>query len=137
LVSVSASSDGSGFGKFVPLLSVELRRGRVLGEMVNVVLLVQWFGMHAGALIDESDQMHQCVPLFSVVITVTVCDRSYVKTPVRRLAGACERNTGSHSFILYLHSVDPILVTITSGYRNCQSKVNILRLTLRNTISKR
>jgi hypothetical protein len=40
-----------------------------------------------------------------------------------------------HSFILYLYSIDPILVTITSGYRNCQSKVNILRLTLRNTFS--
>jgi len=61
LASVSGSSDMSEFGKFVPLLSFELRRGRVLGEMVNVVLLVQWFGMYAGALIDESDQMRQCV----------------------------------------------------------------------------
>jgi len=41
LATVSGSFDISGFGKFVPLLSFELRRGRVLGEMVNVVLLVQ------------------------------------------------------------------------------------------------
>jgi hypothetical protein len=40
-----------------------------------------------------------------------------------------------HSFVLYLHSIDPILVTITNGYINCQSKVNILSLTLRNTFS--
>lgn len=33
----------SGFDKFVPLLYFELRRGRVLGEMANVFLLVQWF----------------------------------------------------------------------------------------------
>jgi len=28
-----------------------------------------------------------------------------------------------HSFILYLHSIDPILVTLTRGYRNRQTKL--------------
>lgn len=37
---VGGSFDMSEFYKFVSLLSFELRRGRVLGEMVNVVLLV-------------------------------------------------------------------------------------------------
>ena len=40
---VGGSCDMSGYVKFIPLLSFELRRGRVLGDMVNVVLLVQWF----------------------------------------------------------------------------------------------
>lgn len=71
-----------GFGKFVPLLSIELRRGSVFGESVNVVLLVQWFGMYAGALIDESDQMGQCVTLIHGVITVDVSRRLSVAQKV-------------------------------------------------------
>ena len=33
-----------------------------------------------------------------------------------------------HSFILYLHSIDPILVTLTRGYRNRQTKLNIIKI---------
>jgi hypothetical protein len=74
----------SGFGKFVPPLSFELRCGRVLGEMVNVVLLVQWFGMCAGSLIHDSDQMRQCVTLIrGVMIWLSR------KTTVRRPGGFC------------------------------------------------
>jgi hypothetical protein len=79
----------------------------------------------SGVWIDEMD----------AVVDGALRETLGVETVVHTRAVADGRSAWFDPFILYLNSIDPILVTITSGNRICQSKANIVRLTPRNTFS--